>query len=125
MKKLALFSLGAVMAMSTSSAFAGDVPEGYSKTDETKSCVSLRSVDTIRPAGEKQLVVKMKNKDVYLSKTKGSCDAAGKFSNFIETRSSSNQLCKGEIVRVRDNNIGATAGTCTLGEFVKLEKKEA
>ena len=54
----------------------------------------------------------------YLNEPPGGCPGLGRPGNAMVTRSSSSELCRGEIIQIIDTSSGIFNGSCTLGEFV-------
>ncbi len=121
MKKLCTIIACSALTMCAWSVQAGDAPEGYKKTENTESCLSLARVSSIKYVGHKQFLIKMRDGDAYLNETNGKCSGAGKSFNRLQYTTSANNLCKGQIIRVVDNTSELTVGSCSLGLFTKLE----
>ncbi len=127
MKTLFALTSASVLCLA-STAYAGDKAsplDGFNKTDEVTTCLPLRQVKSIKSAGKKKFLVSANGGRFYLNETSGNCSGAGKPFTYLQYKTSMNSLCKGEIIRVIDNSGGFTVGSCSLGKFTKLEKKEA
>lgn len=55
---------------------------------------------------------------VYRNDLRGGCPSLRPTSVIVTQRYSSNRLCSGEILQIRDPARGTWTGSCTLGEFV-------
>lgn len=123
--KLGVFGAALLIAGSALAAEpAADEPDaldGFVETGEIVNCVSMRSA-SIDAIGENRLLFKVGAR-YYLNETRGSCDRADSSFNRIEVTLVGPQACKGEIVRVIDNNSGIFEGSCSLGQFRTLKKK--
>ncbi len=96
---------------------------GFTETGETENCVSMRSTG-IEPIDANRLLFKVGSR-YYLNETRGSCERASSSFNRIEVTLFGPRACQGEILRVVDNQSGMFEGSCSLGEFRRLEKKPA
>lgn len=59
---------------------------------------------------------------VYRNDPPGGCSPMGFGGYTLVTRSTSSQLCRGDIVQVTDLRNGIIAGSCALGDFVPYER---
>jgi hypothetical protein len=55
---------------------------------------------------------------VYRNDPPGGCSPMGSAGYALVTRSSTGEMCRGDIVRVVDLSSRMTAGSCSLGEFI-------
>lgn len=116
----ALLLAGSALA-SNPAAEEADALDGFVETGETANCVSMRSA-SIDPIDENRLLFKVGTR-YYLNETSGSCERASSSFNRIEVTLFGPRACRGEILRVVDNNSGMFEGSCSLGEFRGLKKK--
>lgn len=58
---------------------------------------------------------------VYRQDPPGGCSPMGSGGYTLVTRSSSSQMCRGDIVQVTDLRSGIIAGSCSLGDFVPYQ----
>jgi hypothetical protein len=129
MKTASLSVLGAC-ALALSAAAPGfaiqpdDALEGFRQTGEAVNCVNLRQIRSINAVDESHFLVEMRGGQTYLNETRGRCSGADKRFNYLEYRTSGSQLCRGEIVRVRDQQNSFMAGSCSFGSFERLEEIE-
>ncbi len=120
----------AVGGLGLTGAFAG---EKSSKDDkyiiktvgEPKSCVrrsDIRSTDVI---DDSTIDFKMRNGDIYRNRLPNRCNGLG-FEEAFSYRTSVNQLCHVDIIRVLDHTGGrlGTRAACGLGKFQKIEKSK-
>lgn len=90
---------------------------------EPKSCIirsSIRSTDVI---DSETIDFKMRNGDIYRNRLPNKCPGLA-FEEAFSYKTSTNQLCNVDIIRVLDNTAGRldTRGACGLGKFQKIEK---
>lgn len=101
---------------------AGDaVLADYQATGETRSCVSLRSIDEIDPLDATRWLVTMRNGDAYLNEVGSGCRNAASDFTYLQYSTPSGRLCSNEIVRVLDRGTDTVSGSCGLGQFQALE----
>ncbi len=105
------------------SAAAAERLANYTQTGETTTCLSLRSIRSIKALDEKHFLVTTRNKEAYLNVVSAKCNNAHRANFRIEYTTSQSQLCRHEIIRVVDNSSGIASGSCSLGDFERLEKK--
>lgn len=96
----------------------------FERTGETESCLPLRSIDQIKPLDERHFLVRAGVNDYYLNEVSGRCNSAHRSNYRLQYTTSLSQLCRLEIIEVVDNSTGFTAGSCSLGDFERLEKVE-
>jgi hypothetical protein len=97
--------------------------DGFERTGETVSCVSLRSVD-ITPVDESTFLFSVGG-IYYVNETDGACHDADSNFTRIDISMFGSQLCTGEILKIVNQSSGMFKGSCSLGAFEKLVKKEA
>ena len=107
-------------AQSNENEDAAFIPEGYELTGESRTCLSLRTVDDIDTSHENAWIVTMVNRDKYLTRVSNGCSSATSPFTYISYQVSGAQLCRGEIVRVIDQGTQSTVGSCSIGEFEEL-----
>lgn len=95
----------------------------YEATGETRSCLPLTSIDRIKPIDDRNFLIEMRGRDVYISRLSSSCSGASRFNNRLQYETSLSSLCQNEIIRVVDNSSGFTVGSCGLEKFEKLVEK--
>lgn len=117
---VALLAAGSAIASDPAGEEA-DGLDGFVETGETVNCVSMRST-SIDPIDENRLLFKVGSR-YYVNETLGSCERAASSFNRIEITLFSPRACRGEIVRIVDNNSGFFEGSCSLGDFRALKKK--
>lgn len=99
---------------------AAYIPDGYELTGESRTCLSLRTVDDIDTSHENAWIVTMVNRQTYLTRVGNGCSSATSPFTYISYQVSGSQLCRGEIVRVIDQGTHSTVGSCSIGEFEEL-----
>jgi len=92
----------------------------YEKTGESQNCLMLSAVRDTDALDDYTLLVEASGAAVYLNELNGRCTGLGREGRYVR-RSSSSQMCKGDIIRVI-NSFGATLGSCSLGAFEKLSE---
>ena len=90
---------------------------------EPKSCImrsSIRSTDVI---DDETIDFRMNNGDIYRNHLPSKCSGLG-FERAFSYKTSTNQLCNVDIIRVLDQTAGRldTRGACGLGKFQQIEK---
>ncbi|MEM8770730.1 MAG: DUF6491 family protein [Pseudomonadota bacterium] len=96
----------------------------YEATGETRACLQLRAIDSIKAIDDRHLLIEMRSGDLYLNKTNGRCTGATDIGTRLQYQTSLSQLCQNEIVRVVDNLTGIERGGCGLNEFEAVQEKE-
>jgi len=95
----------------------------FDATGETTSCLNLRRIRSITPLDDKTFLVRVGN-EYYVNRVSGRCAGADSSFNRLQYTTSQSNLCRNQIVSVVDNSQGFTVGSCGLGDFERLEKKE-
>ncbi|MEO9635125.1 MAG: hypothetical protein ABJF89_09465 [Parasphingorhabdus sp.] len=90
---------------------------------EPKTCINrsqIRSTDVI---DDRTIDFKMRGGDIYRNKLPNKCNGLG-FEESFSYRTSTNQLCNVDIIRVLNQTGGRleTRGACGLGKFQQIEK---
>jgi hypothetical protein len=134
MKNLAVLSLAALAAACTGT--AGDAPSEMSAVAQSRlteelrgrvagppvSCVSQRDLRGNRSIGEDVILFDGRSRDVvYVNRPAGGCPELNS-GRAIVTRTTSNQLCRGDIAVVFDTQSGMEFGGCGLGEFTPYRR---
>lgn len=96
----------------------------FERTGETVSCLGLRHIKDIKPLDDYRFLVKASD-EYYLNMVSGRCTRAADAFTHLEYSTSLSQLCRNEIINVIDTSHGFFVGGCGLGDFERLEKKEA
>ena len=86
--------------------------EGYSRTGETQSCLSLRQIDQIDPVDDTHWIFETRTGDKYLNGT------------YIHYETTGASLCRNDIVEVRDRGTNDLVGSCSLGDYEELSPIE-
>lgn len=82
-----------------------------------QSCVRRREIRNTRGAGNNMILFDGPGDIVYVNRARGLCPRIESW-HAISHRSSSTDLCEGELIRVFDPQSGIEFGGCSLGEFV-------
>ena len=96
----------------------------FTVTGETDTCLSLRQVERVRPLDDTRFLIETRGGDSYLSEIRGRCSGAADNFTYLQYRTSGSQLCRGEIVQVLDQSTRMLRGSCSLGEFQRLDPRE-
>lgn len=97
----------------------------FTATGETRSCLSTRRIDQIEPLDDTRWLVTELGGNTYLNEVSRGCSNAARAFTYIEYQTPSGRLCRGEIVRVRDQSTDIVNGSCGLGEYQELEPVES
>lgn len=81
------------------------------------SCVRQQDVRNSRSAGTDTILFDGPGNTVYVNRTSGSCPAI-RPGLALRHRTTSTNLCSGELIRVFDPQTGVEYGGCSLGRFV-------
>ena len=89
-------------------------------TDMGSKRSSIRSTDVI---DDETIDFRMNNGDIYRNHLPSKCSGLG-FERAFSYKTSTNQLCNVDIIRVLDQTAGRldTRGACGLGKFQQIEK---
>ena len=85
------------------------------------SCVRLTDLGGNRSAGEDAIIFQGNGRRLYLNRPAGGCPSLD-FGRALRVRSSTGQLCRGDIVTVFDPTTGTEHGGCGLGEFTPYDR---
>ena len=96
----------------------------FERTGETRNCLQLSRIDSIKPLDEKYFLVETRGDGYYLNVVNGRCSQADSAFTFLQYDTSTSSLCANEIIRVRDQNDGGVIGSCSLSRYEKLEPAE-
>ena len=126
MKSIAMTVLGAglLVASLSVSATAGGLPDrlkSYELEGTSKTCVHTRSIKRTTALDDRNILFEMNGKKKYLNRLRGRCARLGMQDSFAY-KTIGGQLCRGEIITVLHD--GDPGGSCSLGSFELLEKKE-
>ena len=121
----AILATGGCAATGTEMGSKASAEEDYAirTIGEPKSCImrsSIRSTDVI---DDQTIDFRMRNGDIYRNHLPSKCSGLG-FEEAFSYRTSTNQLCNVDIIRVLDQTAGRldTRGACGLGKFQQIEK---
>jgi hypothetical protein len=85
------------------------------------SCVSQRNLRGNRSVGEGAIIFEGPGALVYVNRPPAGCPSLNSGRTLI-TRTTSSQLCAGDIVTVADLTSGSQYGSCGLGEFTPYRR---
>ena len=89
---------------------------GYEPDGPPVSCVNLRDLDGNKSAGETAIVFDGRGSRKWVNRPAAGCPSL-EFGRTLRTRTSSSQLCRGDIATVFDPVAGIEYGGCGLGDF--------
>ncbi len=115
----AMMASGALAVMAAGEK-AQEVLSKYEKTGDSRNCLMLSSVRDTDPLDDYTILVEASGGAVYLNELNGRCSGLGREGRYVR-RSSSTNMCKGDIIRVIDS-FGNTRGSCSLGAFEQLSE---
>jgi len=95
----------------------------YERTGETVTCLSVRRINQIRPLDDTRMLARVGAGQYYLNEVTRGCERARRTSTRLQYTTPTGRLCRNEIVQVIDNVSGIFVGSCSLGDFERLEKK--
>ena len=94
----------------------------FERTGELETCLPLRRINQLEALSDDVFLVRTGANGYYLNEVKGRCNGATRSSNRIQYSTSLSQLCKLQIITIVENTNGFTVGSCSLGDFERLEK---
>ena len=103
-----------------------DLPREVSKynlTGEMRKCVRTVNIQSSRPLDDHHILFRMRNGDIYLNRLGQGCSGLS-FNGSYSYRNRIAELCNNEIITVVDTFNPAALGSCGLGQFEKLERKD-
>ena len=127
---LAISVLAALAAGCAMSGAAGPSPEVEADlaralegrvAREPVSCVRLADLGGNRSVGEDAIIFEGNGRRLYVNRPVGGCPSL-EFGRALRVRSSTGQLCRGDIVSVFDPTTGTDYGGCGLGEFTPYDR---
>lgn len=97
----------------------------FTRTTDTENCVPLIQIRNTDALSDKLILFRMNGGKYYLNEIEGGCNGLTDFNTYFTYATPQPHICKGEIVSVFKQNVDVQVGACSLGSFVKLEKKSA
>ncbi len=86
-------------------------------------CISQYRTQQVRSYGP-TLVYTVSPRLKYVSRTAGGCNGVGgSGNNLFVTRTTTGQLCSGDIAQTVDRSSGFFTGSCSFGEFTPYRKQ--
>jgi hypothetical protein len=119
-----LFAAGAAFAGDARvvSAKGAEILAKYKPTGETERCLPMRQIDSMKFIEDSIIMVKTHSDKVYFNQVSNDCNGA-RANQRIEYSTTIPSLCRNEIIRVVDNGSGILMGSCSLGDFERVEKR--
>lgn len=84
------------------------------------SCVRLVDIDSNRSAGESAILFDGPGDTIYVNRPPAGCPSVN--DRTLVSRTSTTQLCRGDIVNIVDVASGTQYGSCGLGDFVPYRR---
>ena len=110
---------GAVSPSESGAARLAEALEGRTAGAPT-SCVSQLNLRSSRSAGEEAIILDGPGGTIYVNRPPAGCpNLEGRT---LVTRTSSSQLCRGDIATVIDSASGTEYGSCGLGDFTPYRR---
>ena len=97
----------------------------YEPTGERRTCLNVRSINSIQAATETKLLVRVGANRYFLNETSDRCQGITRPQSTIVYTTSIAQLCRNEIITVLDAPGGFNIGSCGAGDFQELRLKDA
>ena len=97
-----------------------DELRNYEPAGQPVSCVSQRDLRGNRSAGD-AIIFTGPGDRIWVNRPAGGCPGVGAGRSLV-TRTSSTQLCRGDIANVVDLVSGHSGGGCPLGDFVPYRR---
>jgi hypothetical protein len=94
---------------------------GYRPAGPPLSCVNLRQLHGNRSAGEGAIVFRASGGRLYVNRPAAGCPQM-QFGRHLQFRTTTSQICRGEIVTVVEPSFGGDFGSCVLGDFEPYRK---
>jgi len=94
---------------------------GYEQSGPPRSCVQLRELRGNHSAGDAIIFEAQNGPNIYVNNPPGGCPTLD-YGRALVTRTSTDQLCRGDIADVVDPVAHITYGGCGLGDFVPYKK---
>ena len=82
----------------------------------SQTCIPLTQIRDTIYVGNRTILYRVSSNLVYRNDPPGGCPGLREGSGLI-TRTTTGQLCSGDIAQVRDFSAGFSAGSCALGDF--------
>jgi hypothetical protein len=96
----------------------------FERTGEVTSCLNVRQISNITAVDERTLLIQSGVNDYYVSDLESDCNGATRSSTRFEYSTSTAQLCRNEIIRIVDSGGKFLVGSCGMGSFERLKKRE-
>lgn len=88
---------------------------------EPVSCVNQRLLRGNKSGPDGSIIFEGQNGTLYVNRPVGGCPELNSF-RALQTRTSTGQLCRGDIATVFDPGSGTFHGSCGLGDFVPYRR---
>lgn len=95
----------------------------YEATGVKKSCVRLRNIRSTTILDDSTILFKMRGKKSYVNKMNRKCSGL-KRNDAFSYKVSTSQLCRVDLITILDTSMMTSWGSCGLGEFYEVVKKE-
>ena len=95
--------------------------KGRTPAGDPRSCINMRDIRSTKIVRPSTVIYEMGGDLAYRNDFGGSCVGLSDTDTMI-TRTPTNQLCRGDIVRIADLSAGFQSGSCVFGDFVPYRK---
>lgn len=97
------------------------VLKGKVQSGTPQSCITLRNARSSTTIGDNTVVYDMGGDLAYVNNMQGSCVGLDDDDAMI-TKTTTSQLCRGDIATIADLRVGITTGSCIFGDFIPYRK---
>lgn len=94
---------------------------GYAQSGPAQSCVQLRDLRGNRSAGDAIVFEGQSSATLYVNRPAGGCPSLD-YGRALVTRTTTGQLCRGDIADIVDPVSHTNFGGCGLGDFVPYKR---
>ena len=94
---------------------------GYEQSGPAESCVSLRDIRGNHSVGEGAIVFEGQGDRIWVNRPPSGCPAITPM-RALQTETTTNQLCSGDIATVFDPTSGIQYGSCGIGKFTPYRR---
>lgn len=95
--------------------------EGYAVAGPAVGCVRMSDLQGNRTSGADAIIFTGSNGRLWVNRTRGSCPSLDS-GRALRFRTTTTQLCSGDIAAVFDPTTGVEYGGCSLGDFTPYRR---
>ncbi|KAA5804742.1 hypothetical protein F1654_01695 [Alkalicaulis satelles] len=96
----------------------------FAPTGETRTCIATHRIRHITPIDDRRWMVELRGGETWLNEVSRGCFGASSPFSYLQYRVPGGQLCRGEIIQVKDQSTRMTRGACGLGDYQQLERAQ-